>query len=106
MRFRKRWMPGSEGSGIRYCVTINIVWCVWKAALFAFGMVNGYFDGDVPLEFWKLFVLPNIGEVEKNEIVTNGIIRDIGDFIFVSDNPCNTKSYVCSMVCMGIIKEN
>ena len=29
----------------------RIVWCAQKSPLFASGMVNGYFDGDVPLEF-------------------------------------------------------
>jgi len=35
----------------------RIVWCAQKAPLFASGMVNGYFDGKVPLEFWKLLAL-------------------------------------------------
>ncbi|MGN0505635.1 MAG: phosphotransferase family protein [Lachnospiraceae bacterium] len=35
----------------------RIVWCAQKAPLFASGMVNGYFDGEVPLEFWKLLAL-------------------------------------------------
>ena len=35
----------------------RIVWCAQKAPLFASSMVNGYFDGDVPLEFWKLLAL-------------------------------------------------
>ena len=35
----------------------RIVWCAQKSPLFASGMVNGYFDGDVPLEFWKLLAL-------------------------------------------------
>ena len=35
----------------------RIVWCAPKLPLFASGMVNGYFDGDVPLEFWKLLAL-------------------------------------------------
>lgn len=35
----------------------RIVWCAQKAPLFASGMVKGYFDGDVPLEFWKLLAL-------------------------------------------------
>ena len=35
----------------------RIVWCAQKTPLFASGMVNGYFDGDVPLEFWKLLAL-------------------------------------------------
>lgn len=35
----------------------RIVWCAQKSPLFASGMVNGYFDGDVPLEFWKLIAL-------------------------------------------------
>lgn len=35
----------------------RIVWCAQKAPVFASGMVNGYFDGDVPTEFWKLLAL-------------------------------------------------
>lgn len=35
----------------------RIVWCGQKSPLFASGMVNGYFDGEVPLEFWKLLAL-------------------------------------------------
>ena len=35
----------------------RIVWCAQKAPVFASGMVNGYFDCDVPLEFWKLLAL-------------------------------------------------
>lgn len=31
----------------------RIVWCAQKSPLFASGMVNGYFDGDVPPEFWR-----------------------------------------------------
>ncbi len=32
----------------------RIVWCVQSSAIFASGIVNGYFDGDVPMDFWKL----------------------------------------------------
>lgn len=32
----------------------RIVWCVQASPYFATGMVNGYFDGQVPLDFWKL----------------------------------------------------
>lgn len=35
----------------------RIVWCAQKAPLFASGMVNGYFDREVPLEFWKQLAL-------------------------------------------------
>lgn len=35
----------------------RIVWCAQKSPLFASGMVNGYFDGEVPLDFWKLLAL-------------------------------------------------
>ena len=35
----------------------RIVWCAQKAPYFASGMVDGYFDGNVPLEFWKLLAL-------------------------------------------------
>lgn len=32
----------------------RIVWSAQAAPLFATGMVNGYFDNDVPIEFWEL----------------------------------------------------
>ena len=35
----------------------RIVWCVQKSSLFASGMVNGYFDDDVPVLFWQLLAL-------------------------------------------------
>jgi len=35
----------------------RIVWCAQARPAFASGMVDGYFDGDVPLEFWKLLAL-------------------------------------------------
>lgn len=35
----------------------RIVWCAQKSPLFASGLVNGYFDNAVPLEFWKLLAL-------------------------------------------------
>lgn len=35
----------------------RIVWCAQKAPLFASGMINGYFDYDVPMDFWRLLAL-------------------------------------------------
>lgn len=35
----------------------RIVWCAQAAPAFASGMVDGYFGGEVPLEFWKLLTL-------------------------------------------------
>lgn len=35
----------------------RIVWCAQKVPIFASGIVNGYFDDRVPLEFWKLLAL-------------------------------------------------
>ncbi len=35
----------------------RIVWCAQKAPLFASGLVNGYFDNDVPMDFWRLLAL-------------------------------------------------
>ena len=35
----------------------RIVWAVQKSPLFASGMINGYFDNDVPMEFWNLLAL-------------------------------------------------
>ena len=35
----------------------RIVWCAQRSALFASGMVDGYFDGEVPADFWKLLAL-------------------------------------------------
>lgn len=35
----------------------RIVWCAQVSPLFATGMVNGYFDGQVPEIFWRLLAL-------------------------------------------------
>ena len=35
----------------------RIVWCAQAAPAFASGMVDGYFNSDVPVEFWKLLAL-------------------------------------------------
>ena len=35
----------------------RIVWCAQTAPAFARGMVDGYFDGAVPIEFWQLLAL-------------------------------------------------
>lgn len=35
----------------------RIVWCAQAAPLFATGMVDGYFDKNVPMEFWELLAL-------------------------------------------------
>jgi len=35
----------------------RIVWCAQAAPAFASGMVDGYFNGDIPMEFWKLLAL-------------------------------------------------
>lgn len=35
----------------------RIVWCAQIAPSFASGMVDGYFRGNVPIEFWKLLAL-------------------------------------------------
>ena len=35
----------------------RIVWCAQAAPAFASGMVDGYFDGNVPEEFWRLLAL-------------------------------------------------
>lgn len=35
----------------------GIVWCAQASPIFASGIINGYFDNEVPLEFWKLLAL-------------------------------------------------
>jgi len=35
----------------------RIVWCAQAAPVFATGMVDGYFGGEVPMDFWKLLML-------------------------------------------------
>ena len=35
----------------------RIVWCAQKAPFFARGIVDGYFDGNVPMTFWKLLAV-------------------------------------------------
>ncbi len=47
----------------KYCVTAEdkefnrIVFSAQKAPIFACGIVNGYFDDEVPIEFWRLLAL-------------------------------------------------
>ena len=35
----------------------RIVWCAQKSPMFASGIVNGYFEDNVPIEFWRLLAL-------------------------------------------------
>ncbi len=35
----------------------RIVWCAQAAPAFATGLVDGYFGGDAPMEFWRLLAL-------------------------------------------------
>ena len=35
----------------------RIVWCVQDSPAFASGMVDGYFDGNIPTQFWDLLAL-------------------------------------------------
>jgi len=35
----------------------RIVWCAQAAPAFASGMVDGYFGGEAPMDFWKLLAL-------------------------------------------------
>ena len=35
----------------------RIVWCAQAAPPFASGMVDGYFDGEIPMDFWRLLAL-------------------------------------------------
>ena len=35
----------------------RVVWCAQASPAFASGMVDGYFDGDVPPDFWRLLAL-------------------------------------------------
>ncbi len=35
----------------------RIVWCAQKAPFFAKGIIDGYFNKDVPMEFWQLLTL-------------------------------------------------
>ena len=35
----------------------RIIWCAQKSSPFASGMVDGYFNGDVPANFWNLLAL-------------------------------------------------
>lgn len=35
----------------------RIVWCVQALPIFASGILNGYFDNEVPLKFWNLLAL-------------------------------------------------
>ena len=35
----------------------RIVWCAQAAPAFASGMVDGYFDSEIPMDFWRLLAL-------------------------------------------------
>ena len=35
----------------------RIVWCAQATPAFASGMVDGYFEGNIPMEFWRLLAL-------------------------------------------------
>ena len=35
----------------------RIVWCAQAAPAFASGMVDGYFDNEIPMDFWRLLAL-------------------------------------------------
>jgi aminoglycoside phosphotransferase (APT) family kinase protein len=35
----------------------RIVWCAQASEAFASGMIDGYFNGEVPMEFWNLLAL-------------------------------------------------
>lgn len=35
----------------------RIVWCAQAAPAFASGMVDGYFNGEIPMDFWRLLAL-------------------------------------------------
>lgn len=35
----------------------RIVWCAQAAPRFASGLIDGYFDGQVPMDFWRLLAL-------------------------------------------------
>lgn len=35
----------------------RIVWCAQASPSYASGIIDGYFDNEVPLEFWKLLAL-------------------------------------------------
>ena len=39
----------------------RIVWCAQRSPAFAAGMVNGYFEGDVPMLFWRILALYTAG---------------------------------------------
>lgn len=79
----------------------RIVWSAQSAPLFASGMVNGYFDGAVPMEFWKLlalYIASNtlssiywaipFGQEEVNTMLNQA--RDILDWYDNMQNPVPT----------------
>jgi len=35
----------------------RLVWCAHKSSFFATGMVNGYFDNEIPVNFWRVLAL-------------------------------------------------
>lgn len=75
----------------------RIVWCAQEAPRFASGMVDGYFEGEVPLEFWKLLALYISSNMLSSipwaipfgEIEINTMLNQAKDVLYWYDNMRN-----------------
>ena len=90
----------------------RIVWCAQKAPIFASGMVNGYFDDQVPMEFWRLLALYissntlssvywaiPFGQAEVDTMLKQG--RDILSWYDNMKNPVPT--WYCKEYCLQYV---
>ena len=75
----------------------RIVWCAQASPHFASGMVDGYFDAEIPMEFWKLLALyissntlsslPWAISFGEKEIQT--MLHQAAEVLLWYDNMCN-----------------
>lgn len=98
----------------------RIVWCAQASPLFATGMINGYFDNDVPTEFWELLALyissnalsslPWAIPFGRSQIQV--MVNQAKDVLSWYDNMKNTvptwyienSIFACSTKCLSLIK--
>jgi len=93
----------------------RIVWCAQETPLFATGMVDGYFNGSVPKEFWDLLALyissnalsslPWAVPFGQEEI--EGMRKQAKDILDWYDGMTNTvPKWYAKQDCLGDVTEN
>ncbi len=76
----------------------RIVWCAQKSSLFASGLVDGYFNGNIPINFWKLLALYISSNtlssiywaIPYGETEVNKMLNQAKDVLTWYDNMANT----------------